>query len=396
MLRASVDEFTLVLQAPRDQKLELEDAEDWDSLANRLIIEFENKAKFVSILGSKMQAEKCPAGYVQGFCYGRHNFYVVVAYNKTAYNMGIVIKFSAEALHYYLAKSKQEIYDFLQNVESDMYSMRLSRIDFDIDFIDEVFTVNSLYEKIKSKKVEVFLQKQQKEKVIFSKRNLRYRGFMDEGKIQTIYLNSPLSSVNCRIYNKRLEEIKLRKPEMKFALSHSWIRFEAVFKNEYAHTYFRNKDDEKKEIYQAAKNTGDSTLMEIFKVGKDTGNSASTQKEETQKFFFKNADGTTSVYTKKMLDALKSNDFQLLGQMPQDNDLNKLFEYVLENSGTISTLYKIKTLWGVDALAYAVSYINHYVSDWDANQNCIEWLKKHANDTKETYPNFSDFIAEFE
>lgn len=374
MLRASVDEFTLVLQAPRDQKLELEDAEDWDSLANRLIIEFENKAKFVSILGSKMQAEKCPAGYVQGFCYGRHNFYVVVAYNKTAYNMGIVIKFSAEALHYYLAKSKQEIYDFLQNVESDMYSMRLSRIDFDIDFIDEVFTVNSLYEKIKSKKVEVFLQKQQKEKVIFSKRNLRYRGFMDEGKIQTIYLNSPLSSVNCRIYNKRLEEIKLRKPEMKFALSHSWIRFEAVFKNEYAHNLTAEllKIKTQRELYDL--------ILTCW----------------TQKFFFKNADGTTSVYTKKMLDALKSNDFQLLGQMPQDNDLNKLLEYVLENSGTISTLYKIKTLWGVDALAYAVSYINHYVSDWDANQNCIEWLKKHANDTKETYPNFSDFIAEFE
>lgn len=374
MLRASVDEFTLVLQAPRDQKLELEDAEDWDSLANRLIIEFENKAKFVSILGSKMQAEKCPAGYVQGFCYGRHNFYVVVAYNKTAYNMGIVIKFSAEALHYYLAKSKQEIYDFLQNVESDMYSMRLSRIDFDIDFIDEVFTVNSLYEKIKSKKVEVFLQKQQKEKVIFSKRNLRYRGFMDEGKIQTIYLNSPLSSVNCRIYNKRLEEIKLRKPEMKFALSHSWIRFEAVFKNEYAHNLTAEllKIKTQRELYDL--------ILTCW----------------TQKFFFKNTDGTTSVYTKKMLDALKSNDFQLFGQMPQDNDLNKLFEYVLENSGTISTLYKIKTLWGVDALAYAVSYINHYVSDWDANQNCIEWLKKHANDTKETYPNFSDFIAEFE
>lgn len=374
MLRASVDEFTLVLQAPRNQKLDLEDAEDWDNLANRLIIEFENKAKFVSILGSKMQAEKCPAGYVQGFCYGRHNFYVVVAYNKTAYNMGIVIKFSAEALHYYLAKSKQEIYDFLQNVESDMYSMRLSRIDFDIDFIDEVFTVNSLYEKIKSKKVEVFLQKQQKEKVIFSKRNLRYRGFMDEGKIQTIYLNSPLSSVNCRIYNKRLEEIKLRKPEMKFALSHSWIRFEAVFKNEYAHNLTAEllKIKTQRELYDL--------ILTCW----------------TQKFFFKNTDGTTSVYTKKMLDALKSNDFQLFGQMPQDNDLNKLFEYVLENSGTISTLYKIKTLWGVDALAYAVSYINHYVSDWDANQNCIEWLKKHANDTKETYPNFSDFIAEFE
>ena len=52
-------------------------------------------------------------------------------------------------------------------------------------------------------------------------------------------------------------------------------------------TYFWNKDDEKKEIYQAAKNTGDANLMEIFKVGKNTINAASAQKEEAQKIFFK-------------------------------------------------------------------------------------------------------------
>lgn len=52
-------------------------------------------------------------------------------------------------------------------------------------------------------------------------------------------------------------------------------------------TYFWNKDDEKKEIYQAAKNTGDADLIKIFGVGKSAGNAASTKKEETQKFFFK-------------------------------------------------------------------------------------------------------------
>ena len=47
-------------------------------------------------------------------------------------------------------------------------------------------------------------------------------------------------------------------------------------------TYFWNKDDEKKEIYQAAKNTGDANLMEIFKVGKSTINAASVRKEQSK------------------------------------------------------------------------------------------------------------------
>ena len=48
------------------------------------------------------------------------------------------------------------------------------------------------------------------------------------------------------------------------------------------YTYFFNKDDEKKEIYQAAKNTGDVNLMEIFRVRKSTSNVASTRKEQSK------------------------------------------------------------------------------------------------------------------
>ena len=44
-------------------------------------------------------------------------------------------------------------------------------------------------------------------------------------------------------------------------------------------TYFWNKDDEKKEIYQAAKNTGDANLMEIF-LGESAGNAV--RKEQSK------------------------------------------------------------------------------------------------------------------
>ena len=46
-------------------------------------------------------------------------------------------------------------------------------------------------------------------------------------------------------------------------------------------TYFWNKDDEKKEIYQAAKNTGDANLIEIFEVGKYVDTFVEKEKSKT-------------------------------------------------------------------------------------------------------------------
>ena len=374
MLKASVDELTLVLQASRDQKMKLESESDWAKLAELMIIDFEQKAQLTSKLGSKVKLDKCPAGYTYGYTYGQHSFYFAVAYNQKAYDMGIIVKFSAEALHYYLRKSSQEAYEFLQNVKSNSYEMRLSRVDFDVDFIDERFTVNSLYEQLKSKKIEVYLQKHQQNKMIFSRKSLHFRGFMKNGKIETIYLNSPRSSVNCRIYNKQLEEIELRKPDMDYAIKHKWIRFEAIFKNDYAHNLTKqllaiNSKDELSDLIL------DSWI---------------------QKFYFKKVSGETAIYTTKMLDAKKIGNSVLAGQVQKDNDLAKRFDYLLLNSGTISTLYKIKMLWGSSALEYATKYINSYVENWRMNEGCAEWLKKHATDTQESYKDFADFMTQFE
>lgn len=373
LLKASIDEFTLVLQAPVDVKLGFCNQNDWINYAESIIVDFEKIAQLDKVLGLKSNADNLPAGYTNGYTFGQHSFYFAIAYNPQRYSMGVVVKFSAESLHYYLGKANCEAYEFLQLVQSPAYEMRLSRIDLDIDFVDERFTVNGIYQRLKSKKTEVFLQKQRQGKTIFAKKPLHYRGFMKSGKIQTIYINSPKSSVNCRIYNKCLEEIELNKADIDYALEHKWCRFEVVFKNEYAHNLTSKllQIHSKRELYDLILNCW------------------------LQKFYFKNADGHTAVYTQKMVDALKDSNFKLMGQIPKDNDLIKRFKYLLENSGTISTLYKIKLLWGSEALAKAVAYINNYTNNWTENDGCKAWIKLHAADTKDTFEDYTDFIANF-
>lgn len=368
-LKTSVDELTLVLQATVDDKIAIEKASDWIGKAETIITTFEGLAKFASIFGEKQTQTKAPAGYTTCYTYGDHSFYFALAYNPENLSMGIVCKFSAESLHYYLHKAKWQVYDFLQAVKSDEYEMRLSRVDLDVEFFDERFTVNSIYTKLKAKKLEVYLQKQQQGKIIFSKKNLHYRGFNKSGLVETLYINSPRSSVSCRIYDKQKEEIELNKSDLATALEHKWVRFEAVFKSDYAHNL-----TEKMLQLSTPKELSD-LILNCW----------------TQKFYFVQAsDGKPAVYTQKMLAAMKDNSFKLYGRIPTDNDLLKRFKYLIKSSGTVSTLYKIWAVFGEENLENAVNYILDYVIDWQPNADCKQWLKYHTDDTRNSFKNFEE------
>lgn len=366
-LKTSVDELTLVLQAPIADKIDFEDASDWIRKAENIITTFENLAKFATIFGKKQVQIKAPAGYKVCYSYGEHNFYFAVAYNPESWNMGVICKFSAESLHFYLLKTGWQVYEFLQAIKSDEYEMRLSRIDFDVDFFDERFTVNSIYEKLKAQKLKVYLQKQRQGKSILAEKHLNYRGFNRSGKVETLYINSPRSDVNCRIYNKKLEEIELKKSDMETAIKHKWVRFEAVFKSEYAHNL-----TEKILQLSAAKQLNDLILTCW-----------------TQKFYFMIAD-KPAVFTQKMLDAIEDGSYKLYGHLPVDNDLLNRFDYLLKNSGTISTLYKILSIWGNKDLKKAIKYMYKYVVIWRPNDDCMTWLKKHKDDTLDSFGSFDE------
>ena len=80
MLKTSIDEMTVVLQATVNEKLNLENNADWKKLANGIITEFEEKADLENIFGEKSEAQKCPEGYTEGYLYGSHSFYFCVAF----------------------------------------------------------------------------------------------------------------------------------------------------------------------------------------------------------------------------------------------------------------------------------------------------------------------------
>ena len=60
MLKTSIDELTLVLQATVSDKLALENNKDWQRLANKIITEFEKKADLVAVLGDQQEEQNCP------------------------------------------------------------------------------------------------------------------------------------------------------------------------------------------------------------------------------------------------------------------------------------------------------------------------------------------------
>lgn len=67
MLKTSIDEITVVLQATLGEKLALEEDDDWKDLVGVIIADFEKKADLVKVFGKQVEAKQCPQGYTNGF-----------------------------------------------------------------------------------------------------------------------------------------------------------------------------------------------------------------------------------------------------------------------------------------------------------------------------------------
>lgn len=370
MLKTSIDELTVVLQATVSEKMTLENNADWQKLANEIIVEFEKKTDLKGIFGERVEEASCPQGYTNGFCYGQHSFYFCIAYNESSYNMGIIVKFSAQSLAYYLKKTNQQVYSFLQALKSDKYEFRLSRCDVDVDFMNEKFTPTKIFKDLKNEKVLAYYQKMKNGKMIFVKKNFKLQGFAIGKEVPSCYCGAVSSDSQLRIYDKKLEQIQRNGSKLAWVLKFdSVIRFELSLKHDLAH----NMTDLLLNIH-TDKELND-LILSVF----------------LQKFYFKRATtGNPTPYTRKMEQALKGKKSYLLGHLNVDNDLLKRFQYLLYSSGTISTLFKVLSLWGIDDLDEATDFIKQFVLDWSPNDGCRVWLKKHGSDTAESFTDFAD------
>ena len=150
---SSIDALTLILSVDRAL---LEGLADWQEKAQHMIAEFTKRANLEFIFGAQNPLEdKCPQGYSVGYQYGFHPFYFAVAYHPLHSRMGVIVKFSASGWSAYCKAGNMNVKKFLHAVKSDSYNIRLSRIDFAVDYQDWDISVDDIYQKLKKEHLEI-------------------------------------------------------------------------------------------------------------------------------------------------------------------------------------------------------------------------------------------------
>ncbi|MEW4355110.1 hypothetical protein AB1I63_09730 [Streptococcus pneumoniae] len=164
-----VDQFTLMLHASESEALE--DLNEWSYIAEHVIAEFIRLSSLDKLFEIKPQENMFPAGYTTGYTLADTPAYFSIAYHPLQPTMGVIVKFSAQAWtayqEYTLKKFNQNIqlHHFLREIESDLYSSYLSRVDIAIDFFDEDIDIHQLRTSIEKGRTELRYGKYRKRNI---------------------------------------------------------------------------------------------------------------------------------------------------------------------------------------------------------------------------------------
>lgn len=377
MLELGVDEMTQVLQVTPN--CAYNGRATWETIAEEMIDIYAQKADFQNILGYKLVEPKAPAGYTRAYHYGSHNWYLALGYHPEHERMGVVVKYSAQALDYYLEEKKIRLYQLLHIISDPRYTARLSRIDLTADYIDEDVDVTKIYQNLINREVGIYdkFAGTSPDKPIFRCRNLTYSGFCVGHEVPTIYIGSSQSNAQVRIYDKRREQIERKGNKLHKALNcRNWTRFEVILRNEYAH-----------QITEA--------LSQIFT---DVAYANLIASVIVQKFRFMVIENGIpdheTDYTQMLIDCISSNNFKLKATESKNYDLSNSISYLYYGSGILATLYKIKEIWGEAEAWDLLAYTFDILEDYEPNDECLNWILNNGNDYLKNYPKFRDFLQD--
>lgn len=383
LIELGTDEVTLVIKPKihfdKDKILESDIMVDWQAMAEYIILKFEDNSQIIDFFGERTIEQRPPHGYTIAYKYGEHNFYFAVAYHPDNASMGVIVKFSAQALDFYCESTGLNIYRFLQKIQDPEYSTRLSRIDFTIDYIDEDVDVSQIYQDLVMRKVGIFREDTSKkaDEPFYKRCMLGYRGFVVGDEVPTIYLGSVQSKSELRIYNKKLEQIQRKGTKYEKAVKcDSWTRFEGIFKQEYAH----------------------QITEELLKLQNDAEYTELIATAMLQKFRFMKIDNgvvdCATDYTQMIEDCIGAGTFILHSTSTKNYDLTRSIAYIFHGSGVVTTIYKIMEIWGEDAIDLLFDKIKEFLDEREPNEDCRYWLIRNAKDYSRNYPDFKCYFED--
>lgn len=361
-LWVGVDEFTITLHTHYSEK-----SNDWMTTAESFIVRFIKLSRLTELFGEKTSVNsKLPAGYTNGYMYETISGYFAVAFNDRFPNMGVIVKFSAEAWAWYQKRygevfgGKIQIHSFLNMVVSTEYSTRLTRIDITADYINygDITDPNKIFDNLKNARVFIADHNGRK-----TKRKLSDYG--KDGLTQSVLIGSRKANTKAllRIYDKRSEQIdRFGFRYFEAIKTNSWVRFEASYRGDYAHMI------------------GQDLMLDIHS---DVELSKYLASKILDKYRFVDKDGNYTVYTQDLLAIAENANYPALrSESPHNNSLKKSILYLIKGSGLFPTLFKFRAFLGEDGERSLIDYLldiyhNAFLPEAEKNRTLIAWIKKN-------------------
>ncbi len=347
-----IDELTVVLAA---DKTLVKDLADWMLKAESMITEFVKLANLEQIFGMQKDLDgKTPQGYATAYQYGDNPFYFAVAYHPSYPKMGVVVKFSAYSWAVYCQRGQTNIKRFLVSIQSESYHIRLSRVDFTVDYQNWDITVDDIYQKLMNNRLEIHDHKSETN-------HSRITAFEVDGKASTFYVGSRKTGTRLflRVYDKRLEQVEQKGFRFKEALNtNSWVRFEAVFKGTYAHQ-----------------------LTDIIMGIKEEKLKDLIADKITEKYRFYDLECKKYTdFTAALIKQSKESFLRLRLESPRDNDFTNSLIHLIKGSGLFPALYKCDAIWGEETSMNLLECLyDIYKDGYEPNDDVQLWLKKHKD-----------------
>lgn len=378
MIELGIDEVTLVLQLRDKANLKTSNAFDWSSQARNIIYEFQLLSHVIEVFGEVDYEVKAPEGYTVAHTYGFHNFYFCVAFHPLQPVMGVIVKFSAQSVDYYLENSGFRLFEFLRIInESKLYTLSCSRIDLTADYFDTGLSVTSIYRDLENERIALFRQYLSKQtgSLCFRKTKMVYQGIIKQKEIPTIYIGSSKSNARLRIYDKKREQIEKIGTKYQRAIdSTDWTRFECVLRHRFAQQFLE-------------------ALLSVEEDNEYADMLASTILQKYTFFYVKNGViEKETEYTKKLIDSIEDEYLVLRSPSSRNYDLEKSIYHLFYASGYISILKKIKAIFGEQAVTTFLKYVAENLDNYETSVDCLLWMKKNVSDYKKTYTDFKCYL----
>lgn len=375
-LTVGVDEFTLILQAADKVKVA-----EWPDTVDKMLETFLHSSRLIDLFGDMSPAVKVQAGYTLGLTFDNRPWYLAICWHEDFPTMGVCVRFSAHAYaaykEAYMAQFQTEmnIADFLRMVQDDVYTTRLSRVDLTADYFDYTdehirtapLSPDTIYTRLINGDYVV--------KNGNGHQSIRNMSGVDKGgAYQTFYLGSQKGKTNgfLRCYDKKAEQLQTMGFRYDDALNcESWVRFEAVYRHDYAH-----------QITEGILSV--KTAQELSRL---------IAKYICDKYqFFDVNTGEATEFTADLLGVAAGSSVAALSTpSPRDNSLRQSIRYLRDGSGLYSTLFKVANIWGPEAARELMDFL---LCEYEQYQDALldgeypyklreltAWLQRHAAET---------------